>query len=139
VDSVEPKSKEILLRLCQHFVEARILSTQEFCRQEIFVDARFLLLRTFLSAPIFWRRQCFVATNILSPPIFLLVFRIKDDYLLLMIVFCVYHNPLGFDRLFPVDHCFDHNKGCVQPHSYCFIPVLEFEECRATERMATGS
>jgi hypothetical protein len=31
-----------------------------------------------------------------------------------------------------------HNKGCVPPHLYCFIPALEFEECRVAST-ATGS
>jgi hypothetical protein len=78
VDSVEPNSKEILLRLRQHFVEARILSTQEFCRQEIFVDARFLspplisdatnisVGANILSPPMFCRHQYFVAANIFA-------------------------------------------------------------------------
>jgi hypothetical protein len=44
------------------------------------------LRQTFLLLPIFCRRQCFISANILS------VFRTKDDYLLLMIVFCVYHD-----------------------------------------------
>ncbi len=56
VDSAEPNSKGILLRLRQHLVDARFLSTCEFCRRGNFVEAN------------------------------------KDDYLVLMIVFCVYHN-----------------------------------------------
>jgi hypothetical protein len=78
VDSVEPKSKEILLRLRQHFLEARILSTQELCRQEIFVDARFLspplisvaanisVGANILALPMFCRHQYFVPANIFA-------------------------------------------------------------------------
>ncbi len=81
VDSAEPNSKGILLRLRRRdiFVGARLLSTQDFCGCEIlstqdlltqdfwiFVDARIL------STPIIS-----VGTNILSPPIFLSVFRLR--------------------------------------------------------------
>jgi hypothetical protein len=98
------KCKEILLRLRQHFVDARFLSTQDFFRREIFVDARLLSTRVFCrreyfvnannfcQSEHFCRRQYFVGANILSVPIFLSVFRCKNDYLLLMIVFCVYHD-----------------------------------------------
>jgi hypothetical protein len=73
----------------QHFVDAYILSTARFCRRQCFVDTNVLL------APIFCRRQYIVAANILSPPIFCQRLGFKDDYLLnilLMIVFCVYHD-----------------------------------------------
>ncbi len=50
-----------------------------FCRRQYCFDAA----DVFVAANI-CRRQYFVDANILS------VFRFKDDYLLLMIVFCVY-------------------------------------------------
>ena len=78
MDSAKPNSKEMLPRKRQHFVNARILSTRGYCRREDFVAVS--------------RCQYFVGANILSMSIFLSVFRIKDDYLLLMIVFCVYHD-----------------------------------------------
>jgi hypothetical protein len=49
VDSAEPNSKDILPRLCPHFVGARFLLTQDFFKREIFVNARILLAREFLS------------------------------------------------------------------------------------------
>jgi hypothetical protein len=89
VDSAEPNSKEILLRLRQHFVDTRFLSTQDFCRREIFVDKRILWTRefcrlenfvdpsNFCQRKYFCRCQFFVAASILSPPIFLSVFRLR--------------------------------------------------------------
>jgi hypothetical protein len=94
VDSAEPSSKGILLRLRQLFVDAQILLTPRFCQRQDFVDARILsmtpgfcrrryfvnanILSTplisvvagILSAPIFCRRQCFAGANILSPAMF---------------------------------------------------------------------
>jgi hypothetical protein len=76
VDSAVPNSKGILLRLRQHFVDARFLSTRDFCRRENFLGARILLSRefcrceNFVDANNFRRCQYFVATNILSAPIF---------------------------------------------------------------------
>jgi hypothetical protein len=86
--------------MLQHFVDAEILSTPIFCRRQHFVDANILSTRTFC------RRQYFVGTNILSPPIFFcrqyffaanicLCLDFNGGYLLnilLMIVFCVYHD-----------------------------------------------
>ncbi len=51
-------------------------------------------------------------------------------YIIIIINFCL--NPLCFDCQFLVDHCLVHSKGCVRPHSYCFIPALGCEECRVT-------
>jgi hypothetical protein len=34
-----PNSKEILPRMHQHFVDARFLPTQDFCRRKYFVNA----------------------------------------------------------------------------------------------------
>ncbi len=67
-------------------MDTKILSTPVFCRQEYFVIANILSVPIFFVAANICRRQYFVATNILS------VFRFKDDYLLLLIVFCVYHD-----------------------------------------------
>ncbi len=95
VDSAEPNSKEMLPCMRQHFVDARFLSTWDFCRHEYFVitssilltrvfcrrqhyvDANILLRRTFLLLPIFCRRQCFVSANILSVPIFCLCLGLR--------------------------------------------------------------
>jgi hypothetical protein len=75
---------------CEIFVVVNISPTRIFCQSQYFLSTR-----TFLSAPIFCCHQYFVGVNILLVPIFLSVFRIKDDYLLLMIVFCVYHCGAG--------------------------------------------
>jgi hypothetical protein len=75
-------------RRCFH-ASANILSTARFCRCQYFVDANIL------STPIFCRRQYFVGANILLTPIFCLCLDFKGDYflnILLMIVFCVYHD-----------------------------------------------
>jgi hypothetical protein len=59
-DSAEPNSKGILLRLRQHFVNAKILSTLRFCRRGNFVEAGIMSTWEFC--------QCgnFVDTGILS-------------------------------------------------------------------------
>jgi hypothetical protein len=145
-DSAEPNSKEILLRLRHLFVDANSLSTPGFFRRPHFVDADILSTHIFcqrqyfVAAGIFVDTYIFVSANILSPPISVILFRLRmiiccnDCVLCIMIIinFCL--NPLV-----PVDHCLVHNKGNVQPHSYCFIPALGCEECRATARRATGS
>ncbi len=60
MDSAEPNSKGIFLRLLQHFVDARFLLVQDFCRHEIFVNARIL------SAQDFFQRKIFVDARVLS-------------------------------------------------------------------------
>jgi hypothetical protein len=83
VDSAEPNSKGILLRLRQHFVDARFLSKRDFCRRNIFVGARILSTRdfcqreNFVGAGILLRPIISIGANILLPPIFLL-FSIND-------------------------------------------------------------
>ncbi len=47
-------------------------------------QAKNFVVANILSPPVFCCRQYFVAANILS------MFRFKDDYLLLMILFCLY-------------------------------------------------
>jgi hypothetical protein len=114
VDSAN--SKEMLPCMHQHFFNKRFLLMQGFCWRENFVNT------SILSTPTFCRRQhfidvnilstqifsadasIFVGDNILSSPIFCqrqyfclclklrMITRIKDDYLLIMIVFCVYHD-----------------------------------------------
>ncbi len=66
VDSAVPNSKGILLRLRQHFVDARFLSTRDFCRRENFVGA----IINFVAARILLMSIIFVSANILSPTIF---------------------------------------------------------------------
>ncbi len=93
--------RAITVRRC-FCIWANILSMQVFCRRDYFFDANILLMRvicqgqhlvdeSILSTPTFFQRKFFVNSNILPPPL-LSVFRFKDDYLLLMIVFCVYHD-----------------------------------------------
>ncbi len=114
VDSSRPNSKEILLRLRQHFVHARILSTGVFCRHENFVIARILSSRVFcrrqhfvnasiLSTQIFYvNANISVSANILSPPIFCRhqyfvaanIFVCVLCFVYIMIII----NFLGFDR-----------------------------------------
>ncbi len=65
VDSAEPNSKGILLRLGQDFVCASFLSTPRFRRRQDFVDANILL------TPIFCQRQYIVNADIMSTPIIL--------------------------------------------------------------------
>ncbi len=86
--------------LMHYFVDATIMLTPIFCQRLDFFDANGLSLPRFcrrqyfvnanvLSTSMFYHRQYFAATNILS------ALRFKDDYLLnilLMIVFCVYHD-----------------------------------------------
>ncbi len=52
VDSAELNSKEILLPLCQHFVNAEILSTREFCQRRNFVNVGIFTKRDFVNAGI---------------------------------------------------------------------------------------
>jgi hypothetical protein len=61
VGSAEPNSEEILLRLRQHFVDARILSTPIISDEgNISVSANIL------SAPMFCRCKYFVGANIFA-------------------------------------------------------------------------
>jgi hypothetical protein len=53
-------------------------------RIERFIEDQYFVAAKILSPPTFCHRQYFVAANILS------VFRIREDHLLLMIVFCVH-------------------------------------------------
>ncbi len=59
-------------------------------------------------------------------------------YLCFMIIINICLNPLGFNtQVFPRSWP-ARNKGCVQPHSYCFIPAFACGERRKTSP-ATGS
>ncbi len=62
-DSAEPNSKEILLRLCQHFADTKILSAPIFCWRLYFVGAYILLM------PSFCRRLCRLHTAFLHWPL----------------------------------------------------------------------
>ncbi len=95
----------------QHFVNANILSTPTFCRHQHFVDTNILSTPTFSGDS-----NISVRANILSSRIFCLclglrmIIRIKDDYLLLMLVFCVYISWLLLIclkpfRFWPLDTC----------------------------------
>jgi len=47
--------------------------------------------------------------------------------------------PLGVDRLFIPRLLPARNKGCVRPHSYCFIPAFACgERRRQVRRLALG-
>ena len=65
VDSAEPNSKGILLRLRHLFVCASFLPAPAFCQCQDFDDA------TILSTPVFCRCQYFVDADILSTAIIL--------------------------------------------------------------------
>jgi hypothetical protein len=43
--------------------------------------------------------------------------------------------PFRFPPLDTVDHCFNHNKGCIRPHSYCIYPHWGSESARVTVRV----
>ncbi len=60
MDSAEPNSKEILLRLRQHFV-----LKQDFCRRKIFFRREIFVDARFLSTRVFCRREYFVDVSIL--------------------------------------------------------------------------
>ncbi len=79
VDSAEPNSKGILLRLRRRdiFVGARLLSTRDFCGCEILSTQDFCWRKIFVDARILSTPIISVGTNILSPPIFLSVFRLR--------------------------------------------------------------
>ncbi len=39
----------------------------------------------------------------------------------------------------PVDHCFDHNKGCIRPHSYCVYQCWSLESAKVTACACTAT
>ncbi len=75
-------SKEMLLRMCQHFVDAYIFSMPIVCRRLTFVNAYIWL------TPIFCPRQYFVETYILSTPIFCWHLTFVNAYILSTPIFC---------------------------------------------------
>ncbi len=90
MDSAEANSKGILLRLRQHFVNAKILSTPRFCQCRDFVDAGIFSKRelcrcgNFVNAGIlstrtgnFVNANNSVGANILQPPIFCLCLGLR--------------------------------------------------------------
>ncbi len=74
MDSAEPTVGDAV-------VDANILSTPIHS-----VDSNISVGANILPAPMFCRRQYFVAAYIFDRV------QVKDDYLVLMIMFCVYHN-----------------------------------------------
>ncbi len=133
----------------QYLVNAYILSTPIFCQRQYFVDPIFCWWQYFFNANIFCQCQYFVKASILSMPIFCPCQYFVDAYIFtdanilsaprsvpIFIEFIANYYVVYISWLLiclnllkiPVDHCFDHNKGFIWPHSYCVRPALCVEK-----------